>query len=135
MFIIIYVYLYMFNNKIYNLSSSSTGVTVYGMNISGGTTNTIYNNIIGDLSASAANLANAIRGIDVASTNANIYNNTVRINATSTGVNFGTSAFNTSSVVNLDLKNNIFLLFAKEYYILRNDQNLFLSFVDVFHIL
>ena len=98
-----------FNNKIYNLSSSSTGVTVYGMNISGGTTNTIYNNIIGDLRASAANLANAIRGIDVASTNANIYNNTVRINATSTGVNFGTSAFNTSSVVNLDLKNNIFI--------------------------
>jgi hypothetical protein len=97
-----------YNNKIYNLSSTSTGAIVYGVNASGGTTNTIYNNIIGDLRASAANLANAIRGIDIASTNANVYHNTIHLNATSSGAVFGTSAINVSSTTNLDVKNNIF---------------------------
>ena len=97
-----------YNNKIYNLSSTSTGAIIYGINASGGTTNTIYNNIIGDLRATAANVANAIRGIDIASTNANVYYNTINLNATSSGAVFGTSALNVSSTTNLDLRNNIF---------------------------
>ena len=97
-----------FNNKIYDLSSTSNGATIYGINMSGGTTNAIYNNIIADLRATTANLANAIRGIDVASTNANVYNNTINISAASSGLNFGTSAFNAAAATNLDLKNNIF---------------------------
>ncbi|SEP81400.1 T9SS type A sorting domain-containing protein [Flavobacterium urocaniciphilum] len=99
----------MYNNKVYNLSSTSTGATIIGINSSVVTTSSIYNNLIGDLFAPAANVVNAIRGIDVSSTNANVYHNTVNINATSTGTNFGSSALNASATTNLDLKNNIFL--------------------------
>ena len=76
---------------------------------------TAYDNSIGDLRAPSANLTDAIRGISItsttATTNYNIYYNTVRLTASSTGANFGTSglfhaASATASTATLDLRNN-----------------------------
>ena len=86
-----------------------------GIVLSGGTTVTTYNNLIGDLKAPASTSTNAIRGISITSTTLtttyNVYYNTVYL--TGTGVaNFGTSgiyhtASTTSSTAKLDLRNNI----------------------------
>lgn len=108
-----------FKNKVYDLSETgaiaTTSPAVNGMVFSGGTTVNAYNNLIGDLRAPSANLADAIRGISITSATAgttyNVYYNTIYINATSTGTNFGTSGvFHTtgaSGTGNLDLRNNI----------------------------
>ncbi len=105
-----------FQNKVCDLSSTSSAPLVSGILIGGGTTRNVYNNLIGNLTASAANVTEAIRGINVnastASSNVNVYYNTVYINATSSGVNFGTtgifhSASATSTTEALDLRNNI----------------------------
>ena len=99
-----------FKNKIYDLSSTNTGATIYGLYINAGTTNNIYNNIIGDIRATAANVANSLTGIYLAAgTTNNVYYNTVNLNATSSGAVFGSSAFYTSTTPVLDLRNNIFV--------------------------
>jgi gliding motility-associated-like protein len=114
-----------YNNKIYNLSSTSSGPLVAGITISGGTTNNIYNNLIGDLRATAATAATSptvfpdmVKGINITSTstssNQNVYNNTIYLNASSSGTNFGTSGIfhtssNTSTTSALDLQNNIII--------------------------
>jgi hypothetical protein len=107
-----------FRNKIHNLfqSGAVTNTAVNGIVISAGTTVTVYNNLIGDLKAPVANGTDVIRGISITSTTAsttrNIYFNSVYLNATSTGSNFGTSGiFHTSNATattsTLDLRNNI----------------------------
>ncbi len=99
-----------FKNKIYDLSSTSTSAIVYGLYIAAGTTNNIYNNIIGDLRATASNTANAINGIYLsAGTNNNVYYNTVYLNTSSSGAAFGSTALYTSTTPVLDLRNNIFV--------------------------
>ena len=52
-----------YKNKLYDLSSTSTAPTLFGIAIYGGTTNTIYNNLVGDLRTPAANLALPLVGI------------------------------------------------------------------------
>jgi hypothetical protein len=105
-----------YNNKIYGFSTTSTGPLVNGIVIAGGTTTNVYNNIIGGLTASAANVADAIRGISCISTTAttasNVYYNTIYLNASSSGATFGStgiyqaySATATSGA--LDMRNNI----------------------------
>lgn len=105
-----------YGNKIYNLSSTSTGPLVVGVTISSGTSNNVYNNLIGDLRATAASGTDVIRGINITSTNTlatnKVYYNTIYLNATSTGTNFGsTGVFHTYSATAttsaLDLRNNI----------------------------
>jgi hypothetical protein len=114
-----------FSNKIYNLSSNSTGPLVAGITIVSGTTNNIYNNLIGDLRATAATAATSptvfpdmVKGINITSTttssNQNVYNNTIYLNASSSGTNFGTSGIfhtsnGTSTTSALDLQNNIII--------------------------
>lgn len=106
-----------FKNRIYDISSTSTGPVVSGILIS--TTvavNNIYNNLIGDLRATAANVADVVKGINITAgtsgTISNVYYNTIYINATSTGANFGTTglfhtANATATVSALNLRNNI----------------------------
>ncbi len=113
-----------FKNKIYNISSTSTGApTVSGL-IQGtlgtaGVAN-IYNNYIGDITAPSATSASAIapsvRGINVltatTTTSVNISYNTVHLNATSTGTAFATAGLfvtsnATATTANLTLQNNI----------------------------
>ncbi|UOK43675.1 MULTISPECIES: T9SS type A sorting domain-containing protein [Flavobacterium] len=101
-----------FRNKIYGLGTSTASTAVYGIGLSGGTTHNMYNNIIGDLTASAANLAgtpNQVVGINATNSVAtlNLYHNTVKINASSTGANFGSSAVSAGSTVALSMRNNI----------------------------
>ena len=109
-----------YSNKIYGLSNTNNASTaaniLTGIYTSAGATNNIYNNLVGELTAPLSVSPEAIRGIYVnyttASTNANIYYNSVYINASSTGANFGTTGvFHTTSATStsgsLTLRNNI----------------------------
>ncbi|WP_298116417.1 hypothetical protein [Flavobacterium sp.] len=107
-------------NKIYNLSQNGTinGGVVNGISITGATSVTASNNLISDLKAQSSSSLHAIRGISVNSSTANasynLYHNTIYINTTSTGTNFGTEALYhatnaTSTSAKLLLKNNIFI--------------------------
>ena len=88
-----------YNNKIHTISETGTlslgDRVVKGIYISGSTTLTAYNNFIANLNAPATNEPNAVIGISVesvtANTTYNLYYNSVYINATSTGTDFGTS--------------------------------------------
>ena len=97
-----------FRNRIGDLLTTSASGFVNGITMGGGTTTNVYNNLVGDLRATVANAANVINGINISGgTNANAYFNTVYLNATSTGVNFGTSGINASTTPNVDLRNNL----------------------------
>lgn len=107
----------MYNNKIYDLAAVNGAASLArGITIGSGTTLNIYNNLIGNLQASASTNADALRGISITSTTAtstlNISFNTIYLNGSSSGTNFGTSGlFHTYSVTattaSLVIKNNI----------------------------
>ncbi|WP_162127322.1 Ig-like domain-containing protein [Flavobacterium phycosphaerae] len=98
-----------FKNKIYDLSAVGAASVVTGLAITSGTTVTAYNNLIGNLTSTTANLANAINGINISGgTTVNAYYNTVRIAGSSSGALFGSSAINASSTPTVNLRNNIF---------------------------
>lgn len=112
-----------YRNKIYDLSSASNAIIalggVNGVQVSGSTASTaisIRNNIIGDLRATAASIADPIRGISLISTgltsNLNVYYNTIYLNAVSSGTNFGSTGIYhtinaTSTTAKLEMINNI----------------------------
>ncbi|MDP3916366.1 MAG: hypothetical protein Q8R96_21780 [Bacteroidota bacterium] len=114
---------FVYNNKIYNLSSGSNAITtgsINGILVSGAVvdmTTTIYNNRIADLKATAASAVNPVIGISISSaglrSSANIYFNTVYLNAAAaSGADFGSSGiFHTASAIattaGLNLRNNI----------------------------
>jgi hypothetical protein len=109
-----------YRNKIYDLSSNSTAINAGGIsafmvfNKAGSTTN-IYNNIIGDLRTPLTNNTDAFRGMTITTTtisNINVYFNTIYLNSTSSGANFGCTGIYhagsaTSGIGLLDLRNNI----------------------------
>jgi len=110
-----------YKNKIYNISTTGSLTSSFvnlinGISITGGTTN-IYNNTIGAITAPSMNNPNAVSGIymaAVASTSHKIYFNTIYLNASSSGANFGTFGIyhtysTTSTTSNLDLRNNIII--------------------------
>ena len=106
-----------YKNKIYDINNSNAGGTVNGILVGAGTTCNIYNNIIGDLKTPAASAVDVIRGISITSTavtsTINVYYNTIYINATSSGTNFGTTgifhtANATTTTATLNLRNNSF---------------------------
>ena len=102
----------LFKNKIYALSSSAALASggVYGINITGGTTITVSNSLIGNISANAATTDAVVRGINIGGgTTVNAYYNTVYLNATAGGTNFGSSALYTNTTTTLDLRNNILI--------------------------
>ncbi|MEJ7738951.1 MAG: hypothetical protein WKF97_16115 [Chitinophagaceae bacterium] len=112
-----------YRNKIYDLSSGSNAIItlggVNGVQVSGSTANAalaIRNNIIGDLRATSASVADPIRGVSMISTGAtstiNVYYNTIYLNAVSSGTNFGSTGIYhtgnaTSTVAKLEMINNI----------------------------
>lgn len=106
-----------YKNTIYNLTNNSTtgaGVGgVIGIYI-GSTTNfttNVHNNYVSDLKAPAMSNVTAVVGIFLASPGSsltNAYYNSVYLNGTSTGANFGTLAMNCSAApLSIDLRNNI----------------------------
>lgn len=107
-------------NKIYDLSTACTGTAtvISGIRVTAGTTTNIHNNYIGQGIALTGvnNASDAVRGINITSSTAsstiNVYYNTIYLNTSSTGANFGTSAlfhtFNTTATTAaLDMRNNI----------------------------
>ena len=98
-----------YKNQIYDLTSTAAAGIVYGASFSPVTLN-MYNNYIYDLKAPAATSLTAISGIYISGgTNANLYYNTVLLNATTTSATtFGTSGIYKSGATTLgDFRNNI----------------------------
>jgi hypothetical protein len=115
-----------FKNKIYNISSTSSGApTVSGIILASmGTAGfaNIYNNYVGDITApnatSASAIAPSVRGINVTvitvNSIVNLSYNTVYLNATSAGTAFATAGLfvttnATATTANLTMQNNIFV--------------------------
>lgn len=101
-------------NKIYNLTSTNAGASVSGISVSGGTNPIIVNNVIGDLFAPNASAVTAIMGISVNGGSATapgvtVAFNSVYLNATSVGTNFGTAALFTTTTPVLTLNNNLLI--------------------------
>lgn len=96
-------------NKICDLQSNNAAGTVTGINIAAGSLHTVVNNIIGDLRTPSANAANPLIGLNIGSSAfaVNAYYNTISLSGLSSGVNFGSSAVNSSISPNVELRNNI----------------------------
>jgi CSLREA domain-containing protein len=99
-----------FKNRIANIQSNNAGASINGIAITSGSTYNIYNNLIGDLRLPSANAANPLVGILLsAPATANVYYNTVYLNATSSGAAFGSTAIFASTTTTTTLRNNIFV--------------------------
>jgi hypothetical protein len=106
-----------FKNKIYDITANNASGIANGLTIAGGTTVNVYNNLIGNLMAPQTNSAtDAARGINITSTTTStsiiVSYNTIYLNASSSGTNFGTSgvfhtASTTATTANLTMRNNI----------------------------
>ena len=103
-----------YKNKIQNLNANGATSSIYGINLSSLVSPGnmyCYNNFIGDLKTPATSTANAIYGIygnATSVTNLGIYYNTVYINASSTGTNFGTMGlYLSANPTSIEVKNNI----------------------------
>jgi|GEM_PF-1292319 len=101
-----------YKNKIHSLSATGAFTTgtgmVSGITVAGGSTNNVYNNFIGNLTAPAGSSTDAVRGINLSGgTTQNISFNTVYLNASSTGANFGSSALYASTSPTVNLRSNI----------------------------
>ncbi len=99
-----------YKNKIYNIEANNASGVVNGILVSGSTTVNLYNNIVGDLRTPISNAANPVVGINITGgTTVNASYNTVRLNASSTGASFGSSAISVSTTPTVSLRNNIFV--------------------------
>ena len=103
-----------YNNKFQNFNALGASSLIYGIYLSsglGGGPMYCYNNFVGDFKAPATSSASAIYGINAPATSTTtlgIYNNTVYINASSTGANFGTiGLYIGTGPTNVELQNNI----------------------------
>ncbi|MCI1188150.1 T9SS type A sorting domain-containing protein [Hymenobacter sp. DH14] len=96
-------------NKVYDLSAVGAGATVNGISISGGGTYLVANNLLGDLRTPAATGLTAVSGVAVSGgTAANLYYNTLYLNASSSATPFGTSGiYLATTATTADLRNNI----------------------------
>ncbi|WP_201987624.1 beta strand repeat-containing protein, partial [Hymenobacter rubidus] len=101
-------------NKIYNLAAgSAAGGTVAtlanGIWLTGGTTTSVLNNLIGDLRAATSTSLVGVSGIQISGgTTHNLYYNTIYLTAASSGATFGTSGiYLNSTSATLDARNNI----------------------------
>ncbi len=105
-----------YNNNVYNIiNNSATGAVpaAYGINIGVNVNvqNQVFNNFISEIEAPNANNTNAAYGLWLQGTTASTIeasNNTVYLNATSVGANFGTAAIVCGTTpISIDLRGNI----------------------------
>ncbi len=97
-----------FKNKIYDLQSNNATGAVNGIATSAGATVNVYNNLIGDLRTPATSAANPLIGLNITGgTTVNAYYNSIYLNGTSTGANFGSSAVSASTTPTVALRNNV----------------------------
>ncbi|MBK8811285.1 MAG: InlB B-repeat-containing protein [Acidobacteria bacterium] len=95
-------------NKVYGISNTNAGGSANGIFIQAGTTTNLQNNIVGDITAPNLNATNSLNGINIfGGTTVTADFNTVHLNASSVGTNFGSSALNASSTPNVTLRNNV----------------------------
>ncbi|MBF9143256.1 T9SS type A sorting domain-containing protein [Hymenobacter properus] len=97
-----------YRNRISGLTALGTSPIVYGIYASGATTN-VTNNLVGDINAPAASSVTAISGLFLGGTVVNAQYNSIYLNATSTGTNFGTSGitYNSLNTSPITLRNNV----------------------------
>ena len=104
-----------YRNKVYDLSSTNAAAVVSGMRVEGRILN-IYNNLVGDLRAPNTSGANMVQGLNITSSavtsEINAHFNTIHLNASSSGTNFGSSGIfhttsTTATTATLNLRNNI----------------------------
>ncbi len=101
-----------FKNKIYDISASAAG-TVIGLlqtNSTVGSTNAIYNNIIGKLSAPSSGFFQAVRAITFGTTVANttnLYYNSVYLDGNNSGQSY--CVYTPSLIPTYSFRNNIFI--------------------------
>jgi hypothetical protein len=99
-----------YKNKIYDLTQNGATGVLYGLYITTSGNGNIYNNLIGSISTPSSTGASRLNGIYVAAgTTVNLTFNSVYMNSTSTGLNFGSNALYASTTPNLYLRNNIFV--------------------------
>jgi hypothetical protein len=100
-----------YKNKIYNLNANNAAATAIGLSVTGATLANVYNNLIGDLKSTNSSGTNQLIGMSITGgTTVNSYYNTVRLNATSTGAIFGSSAISVNATpTTVNLRNNIFI--------------------------
>ncbi|MFZ9454919.1 MAG: GEVED domain-containing protein, partial [Bacteroidia bacterium] len=100
--------LHFFRNRIFDLNVNGTASAVYGLYTGATSTTNIYNNLISQLSATAASGLNRINGVYVAAGNViNLWYNSISLSGTSSGINFGTNALYVNTASNVQLINNI----------------------------
>ena len=105
-----------YKNSIYNLSANNAAGLINGIQVTGGVGTYIFNNLISDLRAPITSSATAIYGINITSSTATstvgLYNNSIYMNASTSGTNFGTAGIfhtysTTATTATLDMRNNI----------------------------
>ena len=105
-------YVEIYNNKIAGLTTATTTGKLYGIYGLSTANYRVHNNYIGSLTASGAMTttmpAPAIAGIYLSAGTYSLYNNTVYLNAASTGANFSTAALYLSTTGVVDSRNNNF---------------------------
>jgi hypothetical protein len=110
---------HIYRNSIYDITSTTALTTSpynSGITVGTGTNIYVYNNFISDLKAPNSAAVDAVRGISITSATANatrgVYFNTIFLNASSGGTNFGSSGIfhinsTTATSGTLDMRNNV----------------------------
>jgi hypothetical protein len=103
-----------YQNTIRNIEGNLAATSLFGIYSTSGTNAPVYfyNNFISDLRVPLATKAsapyNSLYGFYISSGNTvSIFNNTIYLNATSTGANFGSSSIFMSASARVDVRNNI----------------------------
>ncbi len=101
-----------------NTTNYAAGIIISGALTGPGTSSTVYNNFISNIKAPNSINPNGVIGINstlsAAGTSVSMYYNTIYLDASSSGVNFGTSGISSvgstsATTAALDLKNNIII--------------------------
>ncbi|MBD2722841.1 Ig-like domain-containing protein [Hymenobacter armeniacus] len=98
-----------YRNRVSGLTANGTTATIYGIYTTG-TTTTLTNNLMGDFKAPAASNTNALTGLYLAGgTTVNAQYNSIYLNGSSSGANFGTSGiyFTSTATTLVTLRNNV----------------------------
>lgn len=99
-----------YNNRVHNLACTSTsGYYATGIYIGYSNSNTTYNNMIWDIRNQSGTLAPQVNGIWVTNSTANLYYNTVFLDAAGTNNNYSTAALQISGGTSIRSNNNIFM--------------------------
>jgi len=99
---------YIYQNKIAGISANGASTVIYGIQFDGGTFGEVYNNYISELYATASSGTNQVRGINITGgSSMAVHYNTIYLNATSTGANFGTSGIYSANSPFITLRNNV----------------------------